>query len=149
MMRNIPDYVFRSIAAEFGPRLSMLEGLAERAQYQDLTGTVPDYDDIRDKVIDWAAKQPAYLQEPFNRVIQEGTVDEIADLIQRYRKDTGTAAPSAQQTIQAKPPAQDELSTTAKQAAAKLAPVSTKRSGAVTAAPQDFDGAFEAFSKAS
>jgi hypothetical protein len=117
---------------------------------QQLQHTVSDYDTVRDQVIAWAQTQPAYLQPAYQHVIQRGTVDEVADLINRWRAETGTAvaAPVAAASVPATPAKRTdtELPTATKQAAAALAPVSSKRSTiAQEADPNDFESAFSHF----
>jgi hypothetical protein len=98
---------------------------------------------LRDQVVAWTEKQPTYLQAAYKQVIQQGTVDEVKDLIARYRKETGVGASTVTSAKK-----DTELSDSAKQAAASLAPVSTKRS--VVAQQEDlsnFDAAFSKFTE--
>jgi siderophore synthetase component len=134
-------YVFQEVAKELSPLLGQVRNLSERAQLSDLQGRVENYAQDRDAVVEWAQKQPAYLRAAYNHVIQQGTVDEVADLITRFRQDTGAqrAAPAA-----AKP--KTDLPAATKQAAAALAPVSSKRSAVIRGTdPNDFESAFEEF----
>jgi hypothetical protein len=143
--QQLVGYVFQEVAKVLQPQMETLRTISEQTHLQQLQQTVSDYDDIRDRVIDWANNQPTYLQAAYQRVIQQGTVDEVSDLIDRYRRETGSSP-----TTRAKPvPAvrkEAELPTVAKQAAQSLAPVSSKRS-AVAAGddPNDFESAFETF----
>jgi len=141
--RDLVNHVFREVAKELGPLSQTLKTLAERTHLNDLHEKVEDYDDVRDKVIDWVNNQPTYLQNAYKHVIQHGTPDEVADLVTRYKKETAPDTPTtpAQKT-------EAELPTTTKQAVAALAPVSSKRSTIVQADdPNDFEGAFAAFAK--
>lgn len=141
--RDLVGYVFQEVAKEVMPIMDMVRTLSERTHLSDLHNTVEDYDDVRDKVIAWVAKQPAYLQPGYNHVIKQGTVDEVADLINRYKQETGTAirtTPSAGRKTET------ELPTATKQAAAALAPVSSKRSAIIAGQdPNDFESAFASF----
>lgn len=140
--RELVQYVFEEVSKYLTPVKDTVEALAERTMLTDLKSTVPDYNDtLRDKVIAWVDTQPAYLQGAYKQVIQQGTVDEVTDLIDRYRKSTGVGAPAAASTNKV-----TELSSEAKQAAAALAPVSTKRTVVQQQDdPSDFDGAFARF----
>jgi hypothetical protein len=150
--------IYQEVANYFAPKLALLDQLADRTVYGDLTQRVPDYDDIRDKVVAWVQTQPAYLQPAYNHVIQQGTAGEITDLVDRYRQATGTVAPNPQPSIapgqgghQVTPSSAGqapELSPVARQAAARLAPVSSKRSAPTQQAPLDYDAAFLQFAKA-
>lgn len=141
--RQLVGYVFQEIAKEFKPILETVEVLSQRTHLSDLQSTVSDYEDVRDKVVEWVGKQPAYLQQAYNHVITHGTVEEVADLIDRYKKDTGASAKPAAAATTKK---ETELPPATKQAAAALAPVSSKRSAVVQAAdPNDFEAAFASF----
>ena len=141
--RDLVNHVFREVAKELGPISQTLRTLAERTHLSDLHEKVEDYDDVRDKVVDWVNNQPSYLQNAYKHVIQQGTPDEIADLVARYKNET---APTQPATTTRKTEA--ELPATTKQAVAALAPVSSKRSTVVQADdPNDFEGAFAAFAK--
>lgn len=144
---HLLNYVFQEISKELKPMLETLGTLSERTHLSDLKSEVSDYSDIRDKVIEWADKQPPYLRSAYENVIKQGTVEEIKDLIGRYRKDIGGVTTTPK--IQVKQTAKTELSEATKQAAATLAPVSSKRSTVTVSTPDanDFDSAFEMFSK--
>ncbi len=157
-------HIFKQINDALAPRLALLEQLADAQAYGALAQQVPNYDTMRDQVVDWVKTQPTYLQPAYNHVIQNGTVAEISDLFNRYSAATGaqaashsgggegdrTTQASAQQGGRAAPvaPSQStELSPAAKNAAARLAPVSGKRSAPTQGAPQTFDAAFDLFAK--
>jgi hypothetical protein len=138
---QLVPYIFAEVAKTIQPVMEIAQAMGERAQLDDLRSHVNDYDDIRDGVVSWVDKQPAYLQPAYKHVIEQGTLEQVTDLIERYRKDTGTVAKSAEPAQTTK---DAELSPAAKQAAARLAPVSSKRS--TPTAPTDaldFDGAFQ------
>jgi hypothetical protein len=143
--RDLIGFVFNEVAKELRPIVETVQAMSTRTHLTDLKSTVEDYDTIRDKVIDWVDTQPVYLQTAYKAVIDAGTVEEVADLINRYRRDTGaTAAQPAAAPATRK--VETELPTATKQAAAALAPVSSKRSAVIQATdPEDFEAAFEKF----
>ena len=115
------------------------------SQLAQLQQAVPEYETKREDVIKWVDTQPSYLKIAYNHVIQNGTVDEVADLIGRYNQATGTAAPKAAAAAQT-----TELPAATKQAAAALAPVGSKRTAVVRGVSNDdFDGAFAEAAKMS
>lgn len=141
--KQLVGYVFQEVAKEFSPVVEQLQSLATRTHLTDLQSTVPDYADVREKVIDWAQNQPPYLRAAYNHVIQHGTVDEVSDLITRFRTETQVATPAPSQPRKPRTP---DLPPAAKQAAAALAPVSSKRSAVIQGVDSaDFDSAFETF----
>jgi len=130
--------IFAEMAAVLRPKLDMIDALATRAQLAYFEAKVPDYDKVTDAIGPWVQSQPDYLRDAYLSVMQNGTEDQVLDLITRYQQATGAAQAAT-------PPARPatELSPTAKQAAARLAPVSAKRTVASAVAPaQDYDGAF-------
>jgi len=139
--RQIVGYIFNEIAKEIRPMMEQLQAVTQHTHLSQIQERVTDYDDVRDKVVDWVETQPEYLQDAYKRVIDNGTVEEVADLIDRYKRETGQNAEPA-------PPQQQdtELPKTTKKAAASLAPVRSKRSAIPKSEdPQDFDAAFERF----
>lgn len=138
--KQLVGYVFQEVAKELSPLLGVVNTLSERTHLSDLQSRVENYAQDRDAVVEWAQKQPAYLRAAYNHVIQNGTVDEVSDLITRYRQETGAqrAAPPAARTT--------DLPAATKQAAAALAPVSSKRSAVIQGTdPNDFESAFAQF----
>lgn len=141
--KQLVGYVFQEVAKEFSPLVEQLQSLATRTHLSDLQTTVPDYADVREKVIDWAQNQPPYLRAAYNHVIQHGTVDEVSDLIARFRTETQAVTPAPSQPRRPKTP---DLPPATKQAVAALAPVSSKRSAVIQGIDAaDFDSAFESF----
>lgn len=145
--RELVNYVFTEVAKVLKPQIETVQAMSEMTHLQQLQTQVSDYDDVRDKVIDWAQKQPPYLRAAYKHVIDEGTVDEVADLIDRYKRDTGaSAAPAAPRSAPKR--VETELPSATKQAAAALAPVSSKRSAVIAGDdPNDFESAFSSFAK--
>jgi hypothetical protein len=143
--RELVNYVFTEVAKVLRPQIETVQAISEMTHLQQLQTQVTDYDDVRDKVIDWANKQPVYLQNAYKHVIEQGTVDEVADLIDRYRQETGYKAPNAAPRPATKR-VETELPSATKQAAAALAPVSSKRSAVIAGDdPNDFESAFSSF----
>jgi hypothetical protein len=140
------EFIFTEIAKTVVPLKEMTMTIATRTHASDLEQKIGKYDDsLRDQVETWIGTQPDYLQGPYKQVIDEGTSDQVANLIERFRKETGSVTP-----IQPTPGAKggNELSTPAKQAAEALAPVETKRTVIEQQDdPNDFKAAFAKFSK--
>lgn len=147
LAHSVLKYAFSQIGEQFVPLKEMVESLAVRTHYGDLTEKVGTYTDKeREEIIAWVGEQPTYLQTGMMSVIEAGTAEEVADLVGRYREATGKQPAGAQVADTGAPGGDPELSSEAKQAAAALAPVSSKRSA--VQAPDDksdFDGAFAKF----
>lgn len=146
--RAITHHIYNEIIGALLPKLEVVDALADTMQHNALAARVENYDDMRDKVTEWAKTQPEYLQVAYNRVISEGTVDEVVDLIGRFQKETGmqVAAPAAKAAPAPAAKKEPELPAAAKQAAAALAPVGSSRSAVVSGTdPNDFESAFKEF----
>jgi hypothetical protein len=142
----VVGHVFSELGKALQARDAQIQMLLERQHMADLHQVEPDYSsDLREKVISWVGKQPAYLQMAYNHVIQQGTPDEVKDLISRFKQASG-GVPAAKAATTASKPA-TELPEAAKQAADALAPVGSKRSATVTGTPATFDDAFSLFAK--
>jgi hypothetical protein len=150
-MTNITNHIFAEVAKTLAPRMRLLEQLADNFQYQEITRTIPDYNEqLHADVTKWIEGQKGYLKAAYTNVMQEGTVDDFNDLVARYRQETGKAAPAntgnaPQQGGTTKPAPAAALTPAAKKAAAALAPVNSKRSGLVEVEPQGYDDAFDKF----
>ena len=139
---KLVQYVFNEVAAVLRPMTQDLQALAQERQKAQYRQVVPEYDTLQADLAAWTEKQPAYLRAAYQHVIQRGTPEDVADLVERYKRDTATntVVESPQQKATELPPS-------AKKAAQALAPVSSKRSSVVAAETDknDFDGAFEKF----
>jgi hypothetical protein len=146
--------MYQDMATSLAPYLQTIDTLADRAQLSELQGHVPDYETVSTQLTTWAAKQPAYLRSAYEHVIKSGTAGEVIDLINRYKQDTmpapgGQPVPAAPAAQASSPsPAPAPVNPALGLAAARLAPVSTKRTN-VVAPPADFDTAFDEFARAS
>jgi hypothetical protein len=141
--RDLLSYAFDQIGAQIRPMMATLQELSGRTHVADLESAVEDYADVRDKVVNWAQEQPGYLRNAYNHVIQQGTTEEVQHLIDTWRKQSGTVIPAA-----ASVPVAPALTPAAKQAAARLAPVPSKRTNVSAGInPLDFDSAFATFAK--
>lgn len=148
-LQSVVGYVFQEIAKEFGPVIQGYRQLAERQQVSDLRSYAPDYDQVRDQVIGWVDTQPAFMKPALYNVIQNGTFQEVTALMDMWRQSTQAAsAPSAASQAAPAPKPVTQITDAAKKAAAALAPVSTKRSGATRLTPDNFEDAFAEFAKA-
>lgn len=143
--RELVTYVFNEVAKNITPIVETVQALSQRTHLSDLHSVVEDYDTVRDQVIDWVGKQPAYLQVAYNHVIQNGTAEEVADLIGRYKREVAPASPPTGNASAPAKKTDTELPSATKQAAAALAPVSSKRSAVPQGEPSTFEDAFEAF----
>ena len=150
---NLTNRIFAEVANAIAPKLALIDELARGFQTNEIRAAVPDLNDaLLDQVQGWTDKQPSYLKAAYTNVMQNGTADEVADLIHRFRQETGQQAIPVAQIAPAQPgspgsppPASKVvgLSDAAKQAAAKLAPVATKRSAVSQGEPQTFEDAFD------
>lgn len=148
------------IYGQIGPVLDELRAqvapAASHTTYTQLTDLVEDYDAIRDPCLAWVDAQPAALKAAYQGIADGGTPQEVAAMIEVFRKSTGWKAPVAAAPAAGAPapapaaatpaaPAPAPVDPTVAAAAAALKPVSTARAAAATggADPNDFEGAFK------
>lgn len=148
---DLLNYVFNQFAEVMTPALQQVESVAERTHVMDIYDFVPDYDQVREPVIDWVARMPqnAFRQYAVS-VVEQGSPADIQGLVDQWRMFTGQQAPQAQAapgyapaprapTVQRK-----AASPALARAAAAMAPVKSQRTTVVqTDDPNDYDGAFE------
>jgi hypothetical protein len=157
IMTQATRRMYADMASSLAPYLQTVDTLADRSQLSELHEQVSDYDTVVTQLTTWTANQPAYLRSAYEHVIKSGTAAEVVDLINRYKQDMQSttpaqggqpapAAPVAAAPAPASAPAPVNPALAA--AAARLAPVSTKRTN-VVAPPTDFDSAFAEFARAS
>ena len=141
--------IFQEVGSVLQPQQQTLQELQAARQLSDLERTIPDYNEVRTPAATWAMTDPNIpprLRATYKAVIDDGEVSEVKWLVDDWRKATGKAAPTGA-TPAANVRPVSELSEAAKQAAASLAPIASKRTAVVTSAdPVSFDDAWEKFS---
>jgi hypothetical protein len=144
IFNEVETYVQKRLEQEVMPYVEIIKTMAERMHLGDLKQAIPDYDKIPfDKLNEWVAAQPDYLQDGMKYVLKSGTQAQATDLLKRFQTETGLI-PSKAAAVAAPDPAAAARAKAAK----ALAPTDSKRAGAVAAAdPTDYDGAFDHFSK--
>ena len=158
--RELVNYIFAQVRDQLEPLQEAMSVTTSRTQYSDILGLVEDYDRVRDPAIAWVNTQPPYLKKAYLEVVQNGSPQDVADLITRFKKETNYTAPAAAAAAAAAPAAAATPAAPVAQAAA--APPDVKKAAAASALrvvnggrseqtqgpdPSDFDGAFGEFSK--
>jgi hypothetical protein len=151
IMTQTARRMYQDMAASLAPYLQTIDTLADRSQLNELQTQVTDYDTVSGQLNSWAARQPAYLRGAYEHVIKSGTAAEVVDLINRFKQDTQSAMPAPAQVstpaaVPVSSPAPSPVNPALAAAAARLAPVATKRTN-VVAPPADFDSAFAEFAR--
>lgn len=152
-LQHVTQHIFSQVTGRYDPLFDQIGSVTTSQAQTDLQRAIPDYDAVRDKVIAWVGTQPKLLKSAYDRVVEEGTVDEIKEMVDIWRAQTGApAAPAARAApaaaaappTPAAPAAPPKTPTeAAKRVVAGLAPVATKRSTPTAGiAKEDFDGAF-------
>ena len=148
--KELTEYIFNQVFEAISPLIRYVQDRSPRDQYRDLKSEIEDYDDVRDKAVDWVKTQPAFLQATYNEVIEKGSVEQVAELIRHFKETTnyGKTAPSQ---AAAKPDVrkiEKKADPDVKRAANALKLVQTKQSTKTGSTdPNDFDSAFDEFAK--
>ncbi len=149
--QQLVGYIFNQVRQQLDPALEFYQKQQGRTQYQDIVEKVSDYDDVRDKTLAWVETQPAYLKKAYQEVANSGSAADVADLITRFKKETGyvqapATAPAAKPIPAASAPVAAALPAAAAAAVSSLRVVKSSRSEPAQGAdPNDFDAAFEEF----
>lgn len=147
---DLLNYVFGQIAQEVAPKLALVDELTERTHVTDIYDFVPDYDQVREPVINWVSQlPPSAFRNYAVGVVQQGAPNDIQALVDQWRTVSGQQAPAPMQRAPAPVAPQRKAADPAlKRAAAALAPVKSQRTTVVqTDDPNDFDGAFERYAQ--
>lgn len=148
---NVAEYVFNQLAKVYNPTLERFSGMSELIEEQlalmNLRSSHSDYDKIYDSVVAWVETLPTAYKRGAKEVMNSGTSQEVAELIDEYKaanpSAAAAAASAATATPAAKAPSTTELSAAAKKAAGKLQVVGSKRTTPITPADaNDFEGAW-------
>lgn len=103
-----------------------------------------DFDTVKPGLAAWIDTQPSYLRDTFKRVHDEGTAEEVVDLVTRFKAATGVKPEVPSPSPQSPTPATAATPTPTNPKAEALAPVTSKRT---TPQPkgedhEDYEGAF-------
>jgi hypothetical protein len=149
---NMVNYTF----AEMGKILTPLQQSVGVLTGNDHVGAIysahPDYDQAYDPCMEWIGKQPAFLKGTYERIVKDGTSQEVAEMMQKFKDETKWTAQAAATTVTPaaaaakvapKTQVKAELSDAAKKAAQAIGVVGAKRGGAVAVQdPLDYEGAW-------
>lgn len=165
-MVAVVKHVFQQMTPLLNQALESSQMLVGRTQLDDLHTLIPDYDTVREPVIDWVGKQPAVMRAGLEQVTSKGSPEDIAKLVEMFKVATGWTAPAdPAATTPAAPPVAATVPVPAPAAAAPkpngalppaaaaalaaLKPVNSKRTEPTGEPdPNDFDSAFKEFAAA-
>ena len=150
MFRKQKQQLLQDVQQQFEPLVVPAYEMAQQMQgdqhYNKLVEAHPDYDTIHADVVGWIEQQPEYLKNAFTHVAQEGSTQDVIDMISRFKAETGVSTNQGQsqtpRTRQA-PRARKRQPDEAKQAAQSLGVVNSQRSSTPGVDdPNDFDSAW-------
>lgn len=147
------NYAFSEVSKAITPLQETVGAYTTNDHMAAIYEAHEDYDAVYQPTMEWIENQPSFLKTAYQNVVKQGTAEDVAEMIQRFKNETGWVAPTAG-TPAAKPapapkaPApsqqQTELSAAAKQAAKAMGAVGAKRGASAGAQdPNDFDSAWE------
>lgn len=146
------NYAFSEVGKVIAPLQSTVETYSTNDHMAAIYEAHEDYDAVYKPTMDWIEAQPSFLKTAYQNVVKQGTAEDVAEMIRRFKNETGwqtpAAAPAGTPAPAAKPAApaqqQTELSAAAKQAAKAMGAVGAKRGASAGAQdPNDFDGAWD------
>ena len=135
--------VLKQVGDVLGPVAANTQEMTRERHFTAIRGAHSDYDAVVGKIPDWIKTQPAYLRPAMQQVYDEGSAQDVIELVAGYKasvKPAVAAAPDLKPAPAAKP-----------SDAADLEPVGGRRTAPGlrgTPDPNDFDGAFNEAAKA-
>lgn len=156
------NYAFSEVGKVLTPLQQSVQTYSTDSHMGAIYDAHDDYEQVYQPVMDWIEAQPGFLKTAYQNVVEQGSAEDVIQLIQRFKDETkwaatastsATGAPATTATAAAPTPAQQkqtELSEAAKKAAKAMGAVGAKRSAGTTNAqdPNDFDGTWEAINAA-
>lgn len=145
---HVVKHIFAEINRVYGPVLGVTDRIETEEHLGQIMDAHSDYEAVYDDVVAWIEKQPSYLKSAYKKVQAEGTAEEVADLVTRWKTETGYVAPEQNGAAGSKsvqqPAARTDIPAKAKQAARRLSVVNGKRASVDAGAgdPGDFSSAF-------
>lgn len=145
LMKDYRQKIMQEMSQQIEPMVSPAVQFAQQTQadqhVQQLEAAHPDYATIYNDIVGWVDGQPEYLKNAYTQVAQNGSTQEVIDLISRFKAETGKAQPEKPQPKAEK--RDRTLPDEAKKAAASLGVVNSQRSAQAKAEdPNDFEGAW-------
>jgi hypothetical protein len=148
------NYAFSEVSKVISPLQESVQTFSVNDHTAAIYEAHDDYDQVYQPVMDWVEKQPGFLKAAYQNVVKQGTAEDVAELIQRFKDETkwvssasgDNGSKPATPRAAASTPSQQQtgLSEAAKKAAKAMGAVGTKRGAAAGAQdPNDFDGAWD------
>lgn len=145
------DAAIKNMMQQLAPALQTVGTVATDKFTQDLANVHSDVQEIFPKVEEWVNKLPSVLKDAYNKIIDYGSAEEVADVITLYKKVHGVeGAPqqkqdSQEQKIQAPPEEKSpEVGRTKNKRLEQMAGVRREPTGvSAEVDTNDFEGAFE------
>lgn len=155
-MQVLQAQTFREIGKVLAPIVQTLQQSQVTSHFATIRSAHADFDSVLPNVQAWVAKQPALYRPALERVLNQGTANEVVELVGAYKQAVGqtgavpavpassvppaTAAPATAPVVQAAQPSPKPAAPAA--AVAATAAVVSQRSNNQSAAdPNDFDAA--------
>lgn len=137
----VQEGIQKAIAEMMKPVEQERANVARSAHYDAIYGAHPDADSIHEskELQDWINAQPSFVRNGYSSLFQTGTTEEIIELFDRFKQDTGITQPASDVRSAAKA----VIDRATHQAPSSLSDFPGARRGATskTEAMDDMDGA--------
>jgi hypothetical protein len=138
--------VAQKIYADLAPVVESVATSEQNAFRAHVISKHSDFDAVKPQLGAWIEQQPPYLRDAYKRAHDEGSAEEVVDLVERFKKATGVTPQQQGSSPQpnTQPAVAEVKDPVDPNKAAALAPVQTKRTAPSTKGidTNDFDGAF-------
>jgi hypothetical protein len=143
-LKKTLDEALQSINGKLAPVVESAATTAQERHLQYITNAHADALEIVPEVEKWVLTQPKFLQPQYNKVLENGTAQEVVELFDLYKTNTGVGTQKDAAAEAAAAAAQAEKAARLKK---MEAPATVRTSVTSEPDPQDFDSAFEAEAK--
>ena len=90
-VENMVEQRVNAVLAQIAPIAAVTQNVARNAHEQAILSKHPDAFTILPQVEAWVDTQPRVLQAAWNKVLDNGSTDEIIEMYDVFKKDTGSA----------------------------------------------------------
>jgi hypothetical protein len=154
-MQFMQASMYKELEKVLAPIVQNMQQSQVTSHFATIRSQHPDFDTVLPGVKEWVAKQPSLYRPALERVLTQGTTNEVVELVGAYKQAVGQTgavpavpaslapqAPAAPATIPVVQAATPSPTASAAAIAATAAVVSQRSNNQTAADPSDFEAAF-------
>lgn len=154
-LQYMREQIYSEMGDALAPVVEMYQQMKVDAHQQAIQQRHPDVDNIKDDLVGWVEQQPDFVKPTYQQVLQQGSAEQVNQLIDLYKQSSGRTGAGAESTASSAREQGGEQQGQQRQQRQRKAPSqSAQRAMAATPKPKrseppkakdpnDFDDAFE------